>query len=461
MKFSKVTTLFFTLFMLMATSLVSAKVVLPSIFSDNMVLQRNSEVALWGWGDVSEEITIVTSWDGKAYKVTATTDAKWNVVIATPEAGGPYTISFKGRGATQILENILIGEVWLCSGQSNMEWSANSGIVHEDEVDKADFPNIRLFTADRRTAEYPQDNLSGYWSVCTPETMKSFSAIGYFFAKKLHDEFDVPIGVINASWGASSAEVWTPKYVFDKNEDLKEASKKIGKNRWVSNKSSELYNAMISPISSFKIAGALWYQGESNTANAETYTKLFSSMITAWRAEWAYDFPFYFVQIAPYTYESPEQGVKVRDAQRRTLKLANTAMVVVSDLCTVDDIHPRNKLDVGYRLANVALKEHYKTLEVEVHSPLYKKLIIDGKKAIIVFDHAKGLYAKGKHVTHFEIAGVDDEFFPAKAVIKGDRVLVSSKKVKQPTRVRFAWNNTALPNLFNEAHLPASSFISE
>ncbi|NJB70339.1 sialate O-acetylesterase [Saonia flava] len=452
---------FFLLACILSINVVSARVVLPRIFSNDMVLQRNSDVLLWGWGNVSEEITIVTSWDGKEYKAKGTTDAKWKVEVTTPEAGGPYTISFKGWGNEIVLNNVLIGEVWLASGQSNMEWSANSGIVHMDEVDKADYPNIRLFTVDRRTAAYPQDDLSGSWKICTPESMKHFSAVAYFFAKRLYGELDIPIGVINSSWGASSAEVWTPKSVFDINETLKESAKKIEANQWVSNKTSELFNAMISPITSYKIAGALWYQGESNTANHEIYTELFTSMITSWREQWGYSFPFYFVQIAPFNYGEPEQGVKVRDAQRRTLALKNTGMVVVSDICTVDDIHPRNKLDVGNRLANIALKDHYETLEVEVHSPLFKELIIEGKKATVIFDHSKGLYAKGKKVTHFEIAGDKDQFYPAKAIIKNDRVIVSSKEVKEPKKVRFAWNNRALPNLFNEANLPASSFISD
>lgn len=461
MRLLKQKPLFFTLFLLMVTSLVSARVVLPSIFSDDMVLQRNSQVTLWGWGNVSEDITIISSWDGKEYKVKGTTDAKWSINVTTPEAGGPYIISFKGWGDAIVLKNILIGEVWLASGQSNMEWSANSGIVHKEEEALANYPNIRLFDVDRRTAVYPQDDLSGTWKVCNPESMKHFSAVAYFFAKKLHGELNIPIGIINSSWGASAAEVWTPKSIFDENAVLKESAKKIGKTQWVSNKPSELYNAMIAPITSFKIAGGLWYQGEENTKNHETYLELLSSMITSWREEWGYDFPFYFVQIAPFNYGEPEQGVKVRDAQRRTLRLKNTGMVVVSDICTVDDIHPKNKLDVGNRLANVALKDHYKTLKNEAHSPLFKELIIDGKKATVVFNHAEGLYAKGKKLTHFEIAGVDGKFLPAKAVIKNNRVVVSSRKVKEPKQVRFAWSNTALPNLFNGVNLPASSFISE
>lgn len=461
MKFTKKSISVLLLFLIANVFLVEAKIVLPSIFSDHMVLQRNEEVKLWGWANVEEEITITTSWDAMEYKVKGTTDAKWSLQIETPEAGGPYTISFKGTENEIILKNILIGEVWVCSGQSNMEWSANNGIKHMEEVYLADYPNIRLFDVDRRTAVYPQDDLPGNWEVCTPEAMKSFSAVGYFFAKKLHAELNIPIGIINSSWGASSSEVWTPKSVFNDNDVLAASAKKIKANPWVSNKPSELYNAMLHPIISYKIAGSLWYQGESNTDNPDTYTEQFTSMISAWRDKWGYKFPFYFVQIAPYNYGELKQGVLVRNAQRKALELNNTGMVVISDIGNVENIHPKNKLEVGIRLANIALKDHYKSITKEVYGPLYKELQINGKKATVLFKHAEGLYIKGKKLTHFEIAGADGIFLPAKAVIKEDKVIVSSRKVKEPKIVRYAWHNKAVPNLFNGVNLPTTSFISE
>ncbi len=446
----------------LAVQLSLAKVALPHIFSDNMVLQRNTDVLLWGWGNPGEEITVFTSWNGKEYTLKTTVEAKWEIKVETSEAGGPFSIHIKGNSNEVLLQNVLIGEVWLCSGQSNMEWSANSGIDNaEEEIQSANYPNIRFFSVDKRTAEKEQDDLSGTWEVCTPETMQDFSAVAYFFARKVQTELNIPIGLIDASWGASSAEVWTPAPVFEAHPELKQASTLIEKNPWVSSMPSNLYNAMIYPVTPFSIAGVLWYQGESNTANATTYEALFSEMIVAWRSKWGYVFPFYYVQIAPYQYGQPEQGVLVRDAQRRALRVPKTGMVVVSDICTVEDIHPRNKQDVGFRLANLALIQHYKTDgNPLVYGPLFKELKIYKDKVEVVFDHATGLYAKGKEVTHFEVSGEDGTYYPAKAVIKDNKVWVSSKKVKHPKNVRFAWGNTAIPNLFNASGLPASSFVS-
>lgn len=444
------------------TITVSATIDLPNIFKDHMVLQRNSEVTLWGWGDLNEEISIITSWDNKEYKTKTPLTAKWQLQVKTPEAGGPYTIKFKGGSNEIILKDVLIGEVWLCSGQSNMEWSANNGIDNADEeIALANYPNIRFFTVLKRTSETEQDHVYGKWEACTPETMRHFSAAAYFFAKRLQGELDIPIGLIDTGWGATNAEVWTPNSVFDNNDYLEEQNSKIKENAWAPVQPSILYNGMINPIKDFKIAGALWYQGESNVANAESYEELFSSMITSWRKSWGYDFPFYFVQIAPFNYGTSENGVVLRDAQRKTLNVQHTGMVVISDICTIDDIHPTNKQDVGLRLANVALKEHYKILEGTVNGPLYKEIKILGAKVEVIFEYSDGLYFKGKNLEHFELAGDDDLFYPAKARIKNNKIVLSSTSIKEPKRVRYAWGNTTLANLFNSADLPASSFISD
>lgn len=447
-------------FMLVST-VIRAEVVLPNIFTNNMVLQRNSEVLLWGWGDLNEEVTVITSWDNEQYKVITPLTTKWNIQVSTPDAGGPFTIHIKGKSNEIVLRNVLIGEVWLCSGQSNMEWSANSGIDNAaEEIKNANYPNIRFFSVKKRTSETEQDNLEGSWEECNPESMQDFTAIGYFFARRLQEKMDIPIGIVDTSWGATSAEVWTPESIFEESSYLKEQAKKIGDNKWAPVQASILYNAMIHPIHQFKIAGTLWYQGESNTSNNESYEELFSTMIGAWRENWGYDFPFYYVQIAPYKYGTPEQGVLVRDAQRRALKTPNTSMVVVSDICTVDDIHPTNKQDVGLRLANIALKQQYDKFNGEVFGPLFKEVNILGSRAEVSFENSEGLNYRGKKLTHFEIAGDNGIFYVAKARIKNDKVILSSKEVKEPVKVRFAWSNTALPNLFNGSGLPASSFIS-
>lgn len=454
---------FFLAIVLVVVQAVSAQVVLPHIFSSNMVLQRNTELSFWGWGAPGEEIALTTGWDGKTYQIKTDNAAHWELKVDTPEAGGPYLIKITGNSNEVLLENVLVGEVWLCSGQSNMEWSANSKIDNkEEEIRNADHPNIRLFTVDKRTSSTTQDDLSGQWEVCSKETMPDFSAVAYFFARRLQAELNIPIGLIDSSWGATCAEVWTPEYVFEEHADLKEAAEKIGPNPWVTTRPSSLYNAMIAPLTTFPIAGTIWYQGESNTANADTYQNMFGSMISSWRTQWKHDFPFYFVQIAPFNYGSPEVGVQVRDAQRRTLNsVENTGMVVVSDICTVDDIHPQNKQDVGLRFANLALNDHYKAINTEVNGPLFKAMKVNGKHVEVSFDHAKGLTSSDKKVGQFEMAGADGIYYPASARIKNDMVILSSKSVPVPANVRFAWNNTDLATLFNDAGLPASSFTTE
>lgn len=439
-----------------------AALALSNIFTDHMVLQRNDQVAIWGWGDLNEEVSLTTSWNTKTYATKVSLSTQWQIRIDTPEAGGPYTITIQGKSNEIVLNDILIGEVWLCSGQSNMEWSAVNGIDRaEEEIEAANYPDIRFFTVLKRTSPSEQDQVYGTWEACTPETMQSFSATAYFFARKLQKELQIPIGLIDTAWGATSAEVWTPESVFDANSYLQQQAQKVSENIWAPITPSILYNGMIHPIRHFKIAGTLWYQGESNVPNAESYQELFTSMITEWRRRWSYDFPFYYVQIAPFNYSTPENGAVVRDQQRRTLHLPKTGMVVVSDICTVDDIHPTNKQDVGLRLANIALKENYRVLDRTVHGPLFKKLEITGKKVEVVFDHSEGLHFEGKTLDYFELAGADGVFYKAKARLKNNRVMLSSQKVKIPKRVRYAWGNTTLANLFNASGLPASSFISD
>jgi sialate O-acetylesterase len=441
--------------------LTEAKISLPEIFGDNMVLQRNTELHLWGWAKTGENVTVKADWLDKEITVRAGNQGTWEVDLNTPEAGGPYTISLKGQNEI-ILGNILIGEVWLCSGQSNMEWSAQSGIVNgEEEIINANNPQIRLFTVNSCTSFYPQDHLSWEWSVCTPETMRSFSAIGYFFAEALYEKLGVPVGIINSSWGGTPAKAWMPEETVLNDSFLSEAAAKHVRVRWGPVEPGRIYNSMIAPIVPFKISGVLWYQGEANTINAYAYREMFTGLIRSWRIKWGYDFPFYFVQIAPYNYGKPFEGVVVRDAQRRSLDVPNTIMVVVSDIGDTLNIHPGNKKDLAFRLANMALNRHYRNLHIEDSGPLYREMIIEKNKAVISFDHSMGLYCSGKKLHYFEIARSDKIFFPAEARIKDEHVIVSSKDVKYPVAVRFAWSNTATPNLFNGVNLPASCFITE
>lgn len=440
---------------------VKANVTLPEIFSDNMVLQQKSEVILWGWAKTGENIVIKADWMDQEVKVITSVQGTWRATIKTPAAGGPFNIHIKGRNEV-VLKNVLIGEVWLVSGQSNMEMSAEWGINNrEEEIKNASYPEIRLFTVSTSTSLYPQEHLAGSWVECSPEEMKPFSAIGYFFARKLYKELGVPVGIINSSWGGTPAESWMPEEATQKNDFLREAAAKQKVVPWGPVEPARIYNAMINPLIPFHIAGVLWYQGEANTINAYAYKEMLSALIGSWRNKWGYDFPFYFAQIAPYKYGNPFEGVLVRDAERRALIVPNTGMAVLSDLCDTTDIHPKNKQDAALRLANLALNRYYKKDVGDDSGPLYKGMVIDKNKAVISFHHSEGLHMVGDKLTYFEIAGEDKIFYPAEAKIKDGQVIVQSKKVKTPVAVRFAWTNTAVPNLFNSVNLPASCFTTE
>jgi len=440
-----------------------ANVSLPNIFGDNMVLQRNSEVKIWGWGNPKEEIKLVSSWNNQEYKVTANNQAQWELKIKTPEAGGPFTISIKGYNEV-VLKNILIGEVWVCSGQSNMEMSAGWGIDNgEEEAKNATNPNIRFFTVPKLTATTPQNNLLGNWTQSTPETMKNFSAVGYFFAKRLREDLkNVPIGLISSNWGGTPAEIWMPEEVVQNDAILLENAKKLNEQEYGPRQPGRAYNAMIYPFVGFKIAGTLWYQGESNVGS-EVYDKTLSALITSWRKVWQEDFPFYFVQIAPYkTGNNNFSNVTVRNSQRKVLQQVNTTgMVVISDVSDTIDIHPKDKKSVGTRLANLALANTYKKNIGLVNGPLFKDVKIEKNKAIVSFDDADGLYFKNKTSNQFEMAGVDGIYYSAEASIKNNQVILTSKKVAIPAKVRFAWGNTIQSDLFNKVNLPASCFITE
>ncbi len=447
----------------MIANSITANVTLPNIFGDNMVLQRNSEVKIWGWANPKEEIKLVSSWNNQEYKAVTNNQAKWELIIKTPEAGGPYTISIKGYTEV-VLKNILIGEVWICSGQSNMEMSASWGIDNGDEeVKNAANPNIRFFTVSKSTAITPQNNVLGNWVESTPETMKYFSAVGYFFAKRLREDLkNVPIGLISSNWGGTPAEIWMPEEVIQNDPVLLENAKKLYEQEYGPHQPGRAYNAMIAPIVGFKIAGTIWYQGESNVGSL-VYDKTLSALITSWRKNWNDEFPFYFVQIAPYkTGTNNFSNVTVRNSQRKILKeVPKTGMVITSDISDTIDIHPKNKKSVGIRLANLALAEVYKVNSNLVNGPLFKEIKIDKNKVTVSFDYAEVLYFKNKISNQFEVAGTDGVFYPAEASIKNNQVILTSKKVASPAKVRFAWGNTIQSDLFNKANLPASCFITE
>ncbi|HEY2721877.1 MAG TPA: sialate O-acetylesterase, partial [Chitinophagaceae bacterium] len=362
------------------------------------------------------------------------------------------------------LEDVLIGEVWLCSGQSNMEMSVNWGLPYKEEVENATDKNIRFFYIPRTASSYPQDDVKAGWKVCTPDEMKNFSAAGYFFGKTIHDNLNVPVGLINSSWGGTPAEVWTPADAINNNPILKQAAEALKPVPWGPVYPGATYDAMIFPITKYSIAGTIWYQGEANVDGAATYAELFSSMITAWRKAWQKDFPFYYVQIAPFGgYGDNSSSAYLREAQTKVLTTPKTGMIVITDLVNdINDIHPKMKKEVGQRLANYALAETYGVKGLACKSPSYKELKIEKDRIRIYFDNAdNGLISKGDTLREFFIAGSDQNFMPADAKIDHNTIVVWSKLVKNPAAVRFAFRNGTTPNVFSKEGLPVNPFRTD
>jgi sialate O-acetylesterase len=449
---------------LLLSSPAFAEIELPAVFSDNMVLQQKSEVAIWGWGLPSEMVKIVGSWNSNdTVLATVQNDASWKATLKTGEAGGPYTLSV--LGSTKVtLENVMLGEVWICSGQSNMELNITQKIIDgEEEAAKASFPGIRIFHIPKIGHDYPQRNCNANWVECSPTTVRSASAVAYFYGRELHQKLDVPVGLILCAWGGTPAEVWLKKEEVEDDPELKKASGVLQKCAWWPYSPGVVFNGMIAPVVPYTLAGAIWYQGESNVENYWTYNKLFRKLIGSWREEFKSQFPFYYVQIAPFTYGPEKKGFLLREQQVKAMETPNTGMVVISDLVkNVNDIHPRNKKDVGKRLANWALAETYGMSGIAYKSPIYKSMEIKKGKIRIDFHNAEnGLACPDKIITQFMIAGEDKQFVDAEAKIKGNSMIVHNKEIKKPVAVRFSFDNASIPNLFNTEGLPVSLFRTD
>lgn len=442
---------------------VSAGIRLPAVVGNGMVLQQQARTTIWGWGDPSEKIMVTTSWNGKTDSTVTSSDGKWSIRINTPSAGGPYTISLQGWSSVTI-EDVMIGEVWLCSGQSNMEWSSyNNNKQILDEMPGSYNKNIRLFHVPRTTAEYPQDNCMGSWQVCNEENLKGFSIIGYFFGKRLQQELNVPVGLIMAAWGGTPVESWTPESVIRSNPVMNDAAGKLQQTPWGPHRAGVIYNGMIVPIIPFELAGVIWYQGESNTGIASSYSTTFGAMIKTWRQLWKKNFPFYYVQIAPYDYGKNMIGPLLQEQQTKTLGVDNTGMVVITDLVAdVKNIHPPDKISVSRRLANMALAKTYKKNTEPYESPRFNHLQISKGEVSLYFDYApNGFMARDKKVTGFYIAGEDRNFLPAEVKIQANRIVIKNKSVKAPVAVRFAFTNTAQPNISSKEGLPITPFRTD
>ena len=443
-------------FVVLGTSLAQTR--FSPMFSDHMILQRNSTVLIWGWSVAEQEVSLKVSWNEDTYRVKCDDDARWEVLVPTPAAGGPYQITLNDSIE---INDVLIGEVWLCAGQSNMEWTALSGIDHAAEaIQEANNYQIRFFSVPKASSDKPQLKCGGSWSLCTSETMPSFSAVAYFFGKELNAYLDVPIGLIHSSWGGTFAEHWTPRTIIDGDAQFSKWEKSFENNPYPPMAASVLYNAMIHPIIPFEIAGVIWYQGEANTFNPMVYRRLFPAMVESWRAAWKKEFPFYYVQIAPFRYSKPLTGALVQEAQLMSLSTPNVGMVVSNDIGNVNDIHPQNKLDVGRRLAYWALNKTYRK-DLICSGPIYKSMEREGNRLRIYFDYSGGLQLTASTVDNFLIAGPDRVFYPAIVTIKANTLLAEHPKIDQPVALRYAFSNTAIGNLFNAAGLPASAFRTD
>lgn len=453
----------FSICFLLLSFIAAADVRLPAIIGSHMVLQQNTEAKLWGWCDPAEKIEIRTSWDTASYTTRGLSDATWQVTIKTPAGGGPFRIYINGNN-TLVIDDVMIGEVWLCSGQSNMEWAPAWGLPYEKEVATATNKNIRFFHVPRTTALYPQADVRARWVVCTPEEMKKFSAVGYFFGQQLTEAVKAPVGLIGSSWGGTPAEVWTPDAVVGSNADLAAAAAKLKPATGWPVRPGAAYNAMIYPLQNFSIAGAIWYQGESNVGTSSTYRSLLTGMIDSWRQGWKKNFPFYLVQIAPFAgYGEGPSSALLREQQSKAALHPNTGMIVIHDLVdNIKDIHPKLKKEVGQRLAALALTKTYGLQGFASSYPHYQDMQVEKSKIRIRFANADaGLMVKGKEATDFWIAGEDKHFVPARAKVDGRSVIVWSDLVKKPVAVRFGFSNTAMPNLYSNEGLPVNTFRTD
>lgn len=472
---NKITRILFTGLFLLAGILVQkqleAAVKLPALIGNNMVLQQNATINVWGWADAGEKVSIEAGWLSNPVSTITTADGTWKTTIKTPSASGPFKITITGRDYTITLENVMIGEVWVCSGQSNMDFTMrglggwrNYKPEVRDEVANGKYSGVRMFTVQKDTSDKALTNCKGNWLSADTNTVNDFSATAWFYGAYLNKELGVPVGLIATAWGGTPAEVWTPVESITVDPELGFYLSHWNGSQWWPGTPGVLYNAMIHPLLNYTIKGAIWYQGESNRMDAKLYPALMKTMISSWRKAWGLgDFPFYFVQIAPFTYSEPFTGALLREAQLKCLSIPNTGMAVTMDLVdNIADIHPKNKLDVGKRLAIWALDKTYKKPDVMYSGPLYKDMKISGNSISLEFDNAgKGLTIAKTTKNNFTIAGADRVFYPATAKIQGNTLLVSSSKVKNPQAVRYAFTNTSEATFFNAAGLPASSFRTD
>lgn len=460
-----------------------ADVKLASIFSDSMVLQRDLPVPVWGWADAGEDVTVTLGDQTK--KAKAGQDGRWQVKLDALQANAEgRTLRVAGSNTIE-LKDVLVGEVWICSGQSNMEWALANSLNAQEEVAAADHPLIRLFNVPgHTTSPVAKDECPGNWQVCQPSSAGGFSAVGYFFGRRLQQELKVPIGLVGSNWGGTRIEPWTSPAGFRSVPELKDIADQVDayndQTKVVATSPSAIYNAMIHPLAPFAMRGAIWYQGESNGGEGESYYHKTQALVNGWRQLFNPELAFYWVQLANFQQptDSPEGGdgwARLREAQRKALNIKHTGMAVIIDIGEAADIHPRNKQDVGSRLAQWALHQTYGKQDLVPCGPLYKSHKVEGNSIRLSFDHVGSGLMVGEKVgleptkqvadgklQRFAIAGADKHWHWAEATIDGRDVVVKSAEVAEPVAVRYAFSMNPLgANLYNKEGIPASPFRTD
>lgn len=488
---------------LLPPAVSSAQITLPRILADHMVMQRDLPVHVWGMAPPGEAVSVV--FRGETQSAAADRLGRWSVYLKPGAAGGPFDLTVKGTAATGntsepsiTLKDVLVGDVWVASGQSNMEFEMRKAATAAADLPHADNPRIRLLIVKKRASDFPQDDTdTDGWAVSSPESAKEFSAVAWYFAREIEQREHIPVGVIDSTWGGTVAESWIRLTALGEDASLNPLFYSRGKmlDREVESqlelKDEErqtkaaaaqgqpapkfnwhpplaswgpglLYNGMIAPLTPLPIRGVIWYQGESNSAleRFNIYDRVMRNLIEDWRRQWSVGaFPFLYVQISNFKSSPKEDWASLRQQQVKTLGLVNTAMAVTIDIGNPDDVHPTDKLDVGQRLARAARALCYGE-KVEYFGPMFRQVTPEGTSIRVWLDHAKGLTAKGGAVTGMEVAGSDGQFSPATATIQGETLLVTSPAVSNPVNVRYGWSNSPQCNLFNAEGLPASPFTS-
>lgn len=451
---------------------VNAAITLPALIGDNMVLQQNTNACIWGKAAAGKSVSVVASWTGRKFYCTASANGDWKIYIPTPAAGGPFTIKISD-GTQKILHNVLVGEVWLCSGQSNMEMPVKGfmGLPVAGSLDEILTANeqtgLHFITIARKASKTPLGACTGTWVTSNSSTISNLSATAYFFAKYLKDKLKVPIGLIVSSWGGANIQAWTDKETLSAFPEVSFADlvQDVSQMKRPHQEPTLLYNGMISPLLNYSFRGVIWYQGEANRANAPLYKKIFPAMVKSWRSKFNNrDMPFYYVQIAPYCANNCDslENAQLRQAQLECLHIIpHSGMAVTADIGEPNSVHPADKNDVGKRLALWALTESYHVTDLPYSGPIIRSAKIDSATGDIIlsFDHVHyGLYSTDAELRGFEVVDNKGQVIPVKATIKNNIILIRDKEIKNPAFVQLDYKNYFKMDLFNTEGLPASPF---